>query len=74
MALAPTLIWAFCWAPTLLQLDDLLGEVWVSLVLRDQHLLPVSGDTRLRTGDDVLVLADPGQHASLAAVFTTAAN
>jgi len=56
------------------ELDDLLGEVWVSLVLRDQHLLPVSGDTRLRTGDDVLVLADPGQHASLAAVFTTAAN
>jgi cell volume regulation protein A len=41
-------------------LDDLtLGEgVWISLVGRAGRLVQVRGDTRLRAGDEVIVLAD----------------
>jgi potassium/hydrogen antiporter len=39
--------------------DDLPGgeEVWVSIVIRDGRLVGVRPDTRLRAGDEVLVLA-----------------
>ncbi len=42
-------------------LDSLdLGEgVWISFVSRDGSMLPITGDTVLRTGDEVLVLTDP---------------
>jgi potassium/hydrogen antiporter len=45
--------------------------VWVSLVIRGGNLIPVSGGTTLRAGDDVLVLADPGQGPALIQLFTT---
>src|SRR6201996_2103774 len=42
------------------------GEnAWLSLVIRDGTLLTVASDTRLRAGDDVLVLADPDEATSL---------
>jgi cell volume regulation protein A len=47
------------------------GEnAWVSLVIRDGSLLTVSGDTTLQEGDDVLVLAEPGEAAALGRCFT----
>ncbi|XXZ47612.1 TrkA C-terminal domain-containing protein (plasmid) [Streptomyces cavourensis] len=34
-----------------------IGEdTWISLVVREGHLLPVSGSTRLRRDDEVLLL------------------
>jgi cell volume regulation protein A len=54
------------------QVADLpCGEnAWVSLVVRDGTLLTVSGDTTLREGDDVLLLADPGESDTLERYFT----
>jgi potassium/hydrogen antiporter len=50
--------------------DDLPGgeEVWVSIVIRDGRLIGVRPDTRLRAGDEVLVLATDTRE--LDAVFT----
>lgn len=50
--------------------DDLPGgeEVWVSIVIRDGRLVGVRPDTRLRAGDEVLVLATDTRE--LDAVFT----
>jgi cell volume regulation protein A len=48
------------------------GEnAWLSLVVRDGSLLSVTGDTTLRGGDDVLLLADPDETAPLERYFTT---
>src|SRR6201996_4739556 len=47
------------------------GEnAWLSLVIRDGTLLTVASDTRLRAGDDVLVLADPDEGDALQRCFT----
>jgi cell volume regulation protein A len=52
--------------------DLACGEnAWVSLVIRDGALLPVAGDTTLSAGDDVLILADPDEAATLKTCFTT---
>ncbi len=48
-------------------------DVWVSFVIRDGELAPVRGNTPLRAGDDLLVLADPRREDELAAVFTGSA-
>ena len=45
------------------------GDAWISLVVRDNRLVPVRGDSRLQAGDEILVLADPGSHADLVATF-----
>ncbi len=53
-------------------IDDLAGlpgDAWVSFIVRDGQLLPITGDTTLRAGDDVLVLADPALHEQLIAAF-----
>ena len=50
-------------------LVELPGDVWVSFCIRDQQLVPVTGDTRLRADDDVLVLADPDLRDRLSAMF-----
>jgi cell volume regulation protein A len=48
------------------------GEnAWVSLVIRDGTLITVTADTTLRAGDDVLILADPDETATLERYFTT---
>jgi cell volume regulation protein A len=51
------------------EIAGLPGDVWVSFVVRDGQLAPIAGDMRLRPGDEVLVLADPGRHEKLAVVF-----
>jgi cell volume regulation protein A len=50
-------------------LAGLPGEAWVSFVVRDGQLLPITDDTRLQPGDDVLVLADPDLHEKLVTCF-----
>src|SRR6201996_5831633 len=50
------------------------GEsAWGSLVIRDGTLLPVGGDTILRVGDDVLILAEPEEASALKNWFTAPA-
>jgi cell volume regulation protein A len=51
-------------------LVDLPVDVWVSFLIRDQLLVPVTGETLLQADDDVLVLADPDLHDELEAMFT----
>lgn len=48
---------------------DRAGDIWISLVVRDQQLLPVQPDTVLHAGDEVVVLADPDLHDGLAQLF-----
>lgn len=48
---------------------ELAEGVWVSFISRDGHLLPISGETRLRAGDEVLVLTDPAHGADPSALF-----
>jgi cell volume regulation protein A len=45
-------------------------DFWVSLVIRDAELVPVHGNTRLRAGDEVLVLASHEVRAELNALFS----
>jgi len=54
---------------TIKDLARLPEDVWVSFLVRDQQLVPVNRDTRLRAGDDVLVLSDPDRQESLRAAF-----
>jgi len=41
------------------ELHDLPEDAWISLVVRDNRLVPVRGEARLQAGDELLVLADP---------------
>jgi potassium/hydrogen antiporter len=50
-------------------LAELPGAAWVSLIVRDGQLVPLRWDTRLRAGDEVLVLADPDLREELIAAF-----
>ena len=48
-----------------------LGEnVWVSFVGRNGRLVQVRGETRLRAGDEVLVLAEPDDAGVAEQLFT----
>jgi cell volume regulation protein A len=51
------------------EITGLPGDAWVSFVVRDGQLLPISDDTRLHPGDEVLVLADPGLREALITAF-----
>ena len=51
------------------EITDLPGDAWVSFVVRDGQLAPITEEMRLRPGDEVLVLADPGLHRKLTAAF-----
>jgi cell volume regulation protein A len=57
-------------------IEDLpLGDdVWVSLVIRGGSLVTASGETTLRAGDDVLMVADPDNAPAIVALFTTASD
>ena len=48
---------------------DAVDDVWVSMVVREQQLVQARGDTTLRAGDEVVILADPDQYEQLAALF-----
>jgi cell volume regulation protein A len=44
-------------------------DAWISLIVRDGALVPAAGDTTMRAGDDVLVLAEPGETEMLERLF-----
>ncbi|OBK16236.1 cation:proton antiporter domain-containing protein [Mycobacterium asiaticum] len=54
---------------TIEDLGEHVGDIWVSMVVRNAGLVPVRGDTALRAGDEVVVLADPELHEALADLF-----
>jgi cell volume regulation protein A len=54
---------------TIEDLADLPGEAWVSCIVRDGQLVSITGDTKLRADDDVLVLAPPGLREKLTTAF-----
>lgn len=51
------------------ELHALPEDAWISLVVRDNRLLPVRGASRLQAGDEVLVIADGDVRATLVATF-----
>ncbi|MCV7163331.1 cation:proton antiporter [Mycobacterium stomatepiae] len=54
---------------TIEDLGDRAGDIWVSIVVRATRLVPVRGDTAFEAGDEVVVLADPELHDTLAELF-----
>ncbi|MGQ3551268.1 TrkA C-terminal domain-containing protein [Streptomyces rochei] len=48
---------------------DIGEDAWISMVVREGRIVPVSGSTRLRTGDEVLLITGDDGKAS-AALFT----
>ncbi len=54
---------------TLADLDYLPGTTWISFLVRDGVLVSVSRDTRLRSGDEVLLLAEDGDAEQLHKIF-----
>ncbi|MGV1010051.1 MAG: cation:proton antiporter [Dermatophilaceae bacterium] len=53
------------------ELADLIGDMWVSIVVRDSQLVSVSHSATLQGGDDVVVLAGPELHDALVSAFTS---
>jgi len=54
------------------RIDELVRlpeHAWISLVVREDRLLPVRGEITLQAGDEVLVLADPDLRGVLEATF-----
>ena len=47
---------------------------WISVVIRDDALLPVTGQTRIEPGDRLMVLAQENRHQALEAEFTRSCN
>lgn len=54
---------------TIAEIVDLVGDMWVSIVVRDRVLVVVGTDTRLEAGDEVVILGDPSLRAVLASTF-----
>jgi cell volume regulation protein A len=54
---------------TIGDLAGLPGNAWVSFIARDGRLVPIRGDTKLRPGEDVLVLARPDLAEKLVTAF-----
>ncbi len=54
---------------TVSDLDGLPEDAWVTLLVRDGRLLAVRGDTLLKAGDRLTVLADAGESDALRAAF-----
>jgi cell volume regulation protein A len=55
---------------TIGELAGLPGQAWVSFIVRHGQLVPIKAGTRLRPGDDLLVLADPDLHDKLTRAVT----
>lgn len=51
------------------ELSEVLAGAWISLIVRDNHLVPVDGGCQLLAGDQLLVVADPDQYDHLRAIF-----
>jgi cell volume regulation protein A len=59
------------------RIDDLPGlpeDAWISLVVRDNQLLPVTGDTPLQAGDQLLIIAAPESHEALVQTFVASSR
>jgi len=54
---------------TIDELGDLVGDVWISIVVRDSNLVPVRAEATLAARDDVVILADPELVPTLTEVF-----
>jgi cell volume regulation protein A len=54
---------------SLAELHELTEELWVSILVRDGQLVTMSPTTRLRAGDQVLVLGVPEPDDEVAQVF-----
>lgn len=54
---------------TIEEVGELVGDLWLSMVVRDRQLVPVRPDTALRAADEVVILADPELHEELARAF-----
>jgi len=50
-------------------LSDRPSDMWITLLVRDQQLLAITGDTTLRAGDQILVMGDPNEESDLRATF-----
>ena len=51
------------------ELSELPDDAWISLVVRDRRLVSVNGDTVLRAGDEVVVLAPQERGPAVASAF-----
>ncbi|MCX4098630.1 cation:proton antiporter [Nocardia sp. alder85J] len=47
------------------------ADLWVSVIIRRGRLVTVTPDTRLRSGDEVLILAEPTAGPAIEALFIT---
>ena len=56
---------------TVAELAERAGDIWVSIVVRASGLIPVSAETQLAAGDDVVILADPELDDRLTELFST---
>ncbi|MDQ6874328.1 MAG: cation:proton antiporter [Actinomycetota bacterium] len=50
-------------------LTELPEDAWISLAVRDNRLMPISGTTELRHGDELTILADRDLHDRVATLF-----
>lgn len=52
-------------------IDLPLGEnTWISLIIRDDRLVPVHADTTLATGDEIIILGTGDDQSALTTIFT----
>jgi len=51
------------------ELAQLPRDAWIALMIRDGHLQPIRGDTRLQSGDALTIIADPARTPELARIF-----
>jgi len=56
---------------TIDNVSDLVGDIWISIVVRDRQLVPVRAGTELQAEDEVVVLADPHLHDTLTTMFSS---
>jgi cell volume regulation protein A len=56
---------------TIRELSENVGDLWVSIVVRDAQLVTVRDTTQLAADDDVVILADPELEDRLSAEFSS---
>ncbi len=54
---------------TVEEIAELMGNVWISMAVRDAELITIRADTTLHAGDEVLILSEPESHPELRGVF-----
>ena len=59
---------------TINDLAGRVGDIWVSIIVRDAQLVAIRDTTELHPGDDVVVLADPDLQARLTTEFSVTAD